>query len=382
MTFSSIFVLLTVTTGLSGMVITETERTVDQTSWTLDSMAFRNEMEPFARDLWDKVNRTQGALARENVSTMVPVFMEQAAVSLPSRLIAFGDTIDYSIYGLDRNALSLIDMPLSEFDQGRFSSPSEVWDQVLRGSDLAIIDSNLRYDLVISGQEDASGIRLGDVLCIHNAEGRSANVTVVGVTEQRLIGGVFVGPRLLTDLLGLSGPTLYLIDYAPGLGSIEQDRYLEEDMYSDGVITVNLAGKAKGITDGMADATLAMRLLTLTSVALGTVGAIALSLRTIKDRGTDLVNLRSMGMRRDQIRMSMLTESALIASTGLAIGFMSGAITLFGLWEIFLRPMNIEPQVDWSSIIVVDLVSLAILMGAFFLLFRRASGHVRASPGR
>ena len=219
LTFSSIFVLLTVTTGLSGMVITETGKTVDQSSWALDSMAFRNGMEPFEMDLWDQVNRTQGALARENVSTMVPIFLEQASISLPPRLTAFGDTFDYAVYGLNKEALSMIDMPLSEFDQEMFSSPSEVWEQVLRGNDLAIIDSNLRYDLTISGQDD-SGIRLGDVLCIHNAEGQSANVTVVGVTEQRLIGGVFVGPRLLTDFLGLSGPTLYLIDYAPGLSGM------------------------------------------------------------------------------------------------------------------------------------------------------------------
>jgi len=381
LTFSSIFVLLTVTTGLSGMVITETGKTVDQSSWALDSMAFRNGMEPFEMDLWDQVNRTQGALARENVSTMVPIFLEQASISLPPRLTAFGDTFDYAVYGLNKEALSMIDMPLSEFDQEMFSSPSEVWEQVLRGNDLAIIDSNLRYDLTISGQDD-SGIRLGDVLCIHNAEGQSANVTVVGVTEQRLIGGVFVGPRLLTDFLGLSGPTLYLIDYAPGLSGMEQDRCLEQDMYSDGVITVNLVGKARSITEGMADATLAMRLLTLTGVALGAVGAIALSIRTIRDRQMDLVNLRSMGMQRNQIEMSMLTESALIASIGLVIGFLSGTTTLVGLWELYLRPMNIGPNVDWSSVVAVDVASLAILMGAFYLLFRRAAGHARASPER
>lgn len=383
LTFSSIFILLTVTTGLSGMAIAGTERTMDQGSWGMDSMALRSGMEPFEADLWSQVNRTHGALERQNISTMVPVFMEHAMVTFPYRTATTGsDITEYPVYGLDRGALSFLDMPLSEYDEENFSSPSEAWEGVLNSSDLAIVDSNLRYEIVMTGREGGGGIRPGDAISIQNEHGQKVNVTVMGITDQRLISGIFVGRDLMVDFFEPAGPTIYLIDYAPGLDSMEQDLYLERDMYSYGVTTINLAGKARDVTEGMADATLAMHMLTLTGLVLGVVGAIALYLRSVRDRRTDIASLRSIGMRRGQIETGMLVESALLASVGLAIGLLAGALELVGIWAMFLMPLNMDLQVDWPLIMAIDAAAWAILIGTLSLLFHFASGYTGGRPER
>lgn len=374
MTYSSIFILLAVTTGLSGMVIAGAEKAIDQSSWNFDTIAYRDGLEPFKSDLWSQINRTQGVLEGGNITMMAPVHVQAMTIEHSSLVsMAPGNNIQYGVYGFDQKALSMLNLPLSEFDQDLFEDSSLVWECVLASDDLAIIDSNLRYDVATFSSSINMGIRVGEVISILDGKGGVTNATVVGVTEQRLLSGIFVSSRLLNGSLGVEGPSAYLIDYSPGLDSEEQSQNLESDLFFIGVTTMNMAGVADDVTNGVKDAMLVMRLLIYVGLLIGVVGIVSLNMRSLSDRKTDIEILRSIGMSGRNIGSSMLIETAMAIIAGLSVGLIAGSVMLHELWWAFLEPLNIGYSVDWASMIAIELATLLTVIILIYTLNRCAT---------
>ncbi len=374
MTYSSIFILLTVTTGLSGMVIAGAENAIDQSCWNFDTIAYRDGLEPFRSDLWSQINRTQGVLEGGNITMMAPIHA-QAMIIEHSSLVSMapGNNIQYSVYGFDQRALTMFNLPLSEFDQDLFEDSSLVWESVIASDDLAIIDSNLRYDVATLGSSTNMGIRVGEVISILNGKGGVTNATVVGITEQRLLPGIFVSSRLLNGSLGVEGPSAYLIDYSPGLDSEEQSQNLESDLFFIGVTTTNIAGVAGDVTNGVRDAMLVMRLLVYVGLLIGVVGIVSLNMRSLSDRKMDIEILRSIGMSSRNIGSSMLIETAMAIIAGLSTGLIAGSVMLHELWWAFLEPLNIGYGADWAYIIAIELATLLTVIILIYTLNRCAT---------
>jgi len=284
-----------------------------------------------------------------------------------SSLERVGDS-SYGVIGLSEEASGLMGMPLAEYNKTLCSSEEAAWSLVLSGG-YAIVDSTFAYGLV-----GVDGLGQSDGTITISSDAGSVDAVIVGVMDQRLLPAVMISLSDAQAVSGLSGPNMYVVDFADGLDAGEQSGLLEASLVSEGATVMDLSEEAARALRALNDAALSLRIMTRASAALGVLGAGALCLRTVSDRSADLSSLRRIGVTARGVRSMLLLETAVPAAAGLAAGIAAGVTLSRGIWAMFLRDMGLAWSYDAVDVLTTNAITFALVLIVLCALFRSAPG--------
>ncbi len=132
--------------------------------------------------------------------------------------------------------------------------------------------------------------------------------------------------------------------------------YAKNDAYN--VVVISFADQVQSLT-GMFDIVkLAFLGVAAISLIVGSIGVTNIMLVSVTERTKEIGTRKALGATNKSIRLQFITEAIVICFLGGAIGLVIGITGGTGLLN--LLPMDLEPAVDATGIIVSVLISVAV----------------------
>jgi len=367
-TFASLFLLVSLSTLLIGMALQNVDRIYDEASGDFDAIALNEALEPITLDVWDEINGTAGPLHPGNVTLVSPVF---AVVGMAAKADA-SETQNSSewsshIIGVGHQTVSVLGFPLLDYDKTQFQDETSVWEAVALNDSLAIIDANLAasFSEIVGGE--TVRIAIGTQLRIAHG-GQNATVNVVGITEQRFIGGVFVKESLVRDQFNASAPSLLLIEFKPGLDTRLQSTLLRRELLGEGILIVDLQSEKLSIDAAINEWHKVFNaFLGVFTIALLT-GLVVNAARSVKERHQEISILKALGMRDPMQARGMLIELTLPALAGLAVGVVTSLLLSYLAWTALLRSNGLDLLLDFGALAAIDALVISMIVIIIYLI--------------
>ncbi len=261
-----------------------------------------------------------------------------------------GPPVDW-FYGIDQgfaenNGYDLV----SRSD--RFPTDQDAYGAVASQADLAVVSRI--YDIDAAGR--LGRIDGGERMTVELVSG-TVNLTVVGAQEQQYLGGIFIDEELLQDLFPTHGAG-FLIQVDPGEDPVEVARALERDYQGMGLDVESIEQRATELQS------LNARFFNVLQVFLGlglVIGVSSLGIVTAKsalEREHELGVLRAMGLPREHITWSLVSESLFTAVLGILPGIAIGIAVAYAAWLAFFASAGVAFTIPWTSIVVLSGISL------------------------
>ncbi len=338
-----------------------------------EAIATKAQMAPLPSDVWQDINDTQGALYPENVTMITPVYSVPRTISYNSTDLGVSVLqSDYSIIGVNKGMLGTFDLSLQSYDRTMFKNQSSVWEAVESDPSLAVIDANLMKGLTgdIEGNAGIS-VGIGDKISIIGNGVPQYNVTVVGITNQRFLDGVFVSDGLVRDQMHASSPTILLIDFKQGLDPEQQSTLLGDELLKDGIIVISIEQATQELENGVLQGTVIFDAFLSICVITVLTGVTVQALRSVQERGRELELLRTLGFTKRMQTVGMLFETIVPIITGLLIGLATGVVLSYMLWDALLRSTGFYLSFSFGQIIMIDLVAVLLIVSVVYLVVSR-----------
>ncbi len=372
--FALVFLLLSLSSNISSMVTENIGSSYGQAYDRYDAMALTDRMAPITEDVWQGVNMTRGELYPGNVTSMMPVY------SL-SRTIAYDITDgqmnqlqkSYRIIGLSEGMLTAFEMPLQAYDTSRFGDQDQVWEAVGNDPSLAIIDGNLMKDLT-EVMKGTTGVKVGvgERITIMDRNLQYSNVTVVGITSQRFLSGVFVSETLLKNDMNAKGPAILLIDFKEGLDPDQQASLLGEELLKSGLVVVTMNAQRQELESGVYQGTLIFDAFLCICIITVVTGITIQALRAVQERRSELSLLRTIGFTRRMQARGMLFETSVPALAGLVVGLSVGMMLSYMIWDILLRSSGFYFAPALWQAVTIDLAAALLIVLVVYMAVSRS----------
>ena len=367
-TFASLFLLVSLSTLLIGMALQNVDRIYDEASGDFDAIAVNEALEPITLDVWDEINRTAGPLSPSNVTLVSPVF---AAVGIVAKADAseMQNSSKWSSYiiGVAHQTISVLDFPLLDYDKTQFKDETRVWEAVALNDSLAIVDANLAasFSEIVGGE--SVRIAIGAQLQITH-DGQNVTVKVVGITEQRFIGGVFIKESLVRDQFNVSAPSLLLIEFKPGLDTRLQSMMLRRELLGEGIMIMDLQSEKLSIEATINEWHKVFNaFLGVFTIALLT-GLVVNAARSVKERHQEISILKALGMRDPVQARGMLIELALPAFAGLTTGVATSLLLSYLAWTALLQGSGLDLLLDFGALVAIDALVIGTIVVIIYLI--------------
>jgi putative ABC transport system permease protein len=222
---------------------------------------------------------------------------------------------------------------------------------------------------------DRFGVGLGDSARLRSDEG-FVDFAIEGVVVDFTSGGeTFIASLVDLERFGGGSPDLFVLTADAGVAPADvRERLLET--FSDTVLDVTLNAEYRAsileLTSQTFATTNALLVLAALIAALGVANTLGMNLSR---RAHEIAVLRTLGLRRNQVRAMVTAEGMVVLSLGalLGIGFgllLAGVITA---GAEALTGYRIEPVTPWRVIVLAALLTPAIGLLASHFPARRAA---------
>jgi ABC-type antimicrobial peptide transport system permease subunit len=368
MMFAALFLLVSLSTLLVGMAVQNIDRIYDESSGDFGAIAVNEQLAPITLDVWEHINTTAGPLTPGNVTLVSPVYAAIGDVmrANASEVQNLSGENSY-IIGVGEQAISVLNFPLLDYDRDAFVDGDGVWKEVARNASLAIIDANLAasYSDIIGGE--TVRIDVGTQLTIVH-EGQNVTVTVVGITEQRFIGGVFVKESIVRDIFNTSAPSVLLIKFKQGLDPQRQSALLQQELFGHGILIVDLQSERKSVDAFINEWHKVFNaFLGVFTIAL-LISLVMNAVRSVKERQQEISILKTLGLRGSVQARGMLIELTLPAIAGLTVGAATSLILSYLTWKVLLQGSGFDLLLDYGALAMIDAVMFIIIILIIFIV--------------
>jgi ABC-type antimicrobial peptide transport system permease subunit len=271
------------------------------------------------------------------------------------------------IIGVGHQTTEVLNFPLLDYDRTTFTDEISVWKMVALNVTLAIIDANLAasYSDIVGGE--TVRINVGTQLQIVHA-GQNVTVKVVGITEQRFIGGVFIKESTVREQFNASAPSVLLIKFKSGLNTQMQSTLLRKELFGNEIFIVDLQSERQSI-----DATINEwhkvfnAFLGVFIIALVT-SLVVNAARSVRERHQEISILKALGLRNAIQARGMLIELTLPAITGLTVGVVASLLLSYLIWIVLLKGSGFDLLLDFGALAIIDVLVIITVVFIFYIV--------------
>lgn len=367
--FAALFLLVSLSTLLVGMAMQNIDLIYEESSGNFDAIAINNRLDPITVDVWNNVNVTKGVLWAGNVSLVSPIFVVNSEVTSSGGLAQNSSLGSQYIIGISPQSIAALNFHLLDFDS-LFADETMAWKAVAQNESLAIIDANLAMsyvDIVGGGSER---IDIGTHLMILHG-GQSRQVKVIGITEQRFLGGVFVKDALVRQEFQVDAPTLLLIDFKEGLDPKQQAELLREQLFGNGLLIIDLQSGKQSLDATINEWHKVLNAFLMVFIVTLITGLVIHEVRSVRERKDEIALLKALGLGISGQAKSMLIEMSLPAVTGLLVGLSAALLLSYLVWSSLLETSGFDLLLDITSVAITNSLLISGLVVAMYFIGRQ-----------
>jgi putative ABC transport system permease protein len=285
----------------------------------------------------------------------------------------------YPVRGFDDAFLDHTTYGLGAIAKG-YGSARKVFDAMASRPGLAVVDAFVvprrsNFNFAPPSPFGITGFYVEDktfdpvtVIARDPRTGKRTRLTVIGVLKDTApyeLAGLWTSQDTARAAFGAAAtPNLHYFELAPGVDADDTARRLESAFLANGMQADSIE---KVLRDAIG-ANYTLNWLLLGFMGLGLVVGVAalgvISARSVVERRQQIGVLRSIGFRRDMVRLSFLLESSFIALTSIVVG------TALGLAIAYNVVADSQGQAGWDNLhFVVPWLHLGIV---FFVVYAAA----------
>jgi putative ABC transport system permease protein len=233
---------------------------------------------------------------------------------------------------------------------------------------MAELQSNRSVAVVDGGYAGGSGfgqagphpsVAPGDMIEVENPGTLAAqNVTVIGVLEESIVGGVWLNPSTAASLgyLTLNG---YFLTVHPGVSSTLAAQKIKSAFYQYGLVLVDFRAILAQTTAIISGDIGLLEVFIALGLAVGIAALGILALRAVTERRHEIGTLRATGLTRPMIIKAFLVEYSFITIVGALVG---GLLGLLVVYNFTISPGSSAAYaatlfVPWWNLLAVILVT-------------------------
>jgi putative ABC transport system permease protein len=263
-----------------------------------------------------------------------------------------GEPRTWPISGIDADLVAGGAPPLSTLGEG-FTTDEEVYAAVIDDPSLAIVP-----DTFLQGGPSPDRIRAGDTFeVLHPVTGEASTLTAAAISSTDwLWNGVMVSRELTGGLFNSQDvANRHYLAVADGVDADEVAARLNVTFLAHGVDASSFTGLVdEGVRQQNAFLYLLQAFLGL-GLLVGIAGLGVVMIRAVRERRQEIGMLRAMGFPTGLVRSAFLSEAAVVAVQGTAIGAVLGLVTarqVFTSTDVFGDAMGAF-VIPWTGLAVI-----------------------------
>jgi len=201
-------------------------------------------------------------------------------------------------------------------------SADDVWNAVLSNSSLAVMDRSIaevEWDPFFG----PFSIVAGQSVTVRAPDGRSANLTVVGILETfmvREIRGIYVGQELVASFFGVTRDNMYLVNAAEGVDIQGLSRNLEREFMANGMRAEVMMDDVNMFLDSERSIVTLMQGYMAVGLVVGIAGLAIITVRSVAERRREIGIVRAIGFTRGMVTRSFLVENVFVVCLACILG--------------------------------------------------------------
>lgn len=365
--FALILFMVTLISMVQGMQEASLEGFVAQQSGGYDVIAYTTtygEIPDFRDILWGNFSqdRFRGGESGVATASVMPAKVEEAGVNRSYEYTLWGVDnflVESNEYGFHAHLASIVDANGTRRD---LATREDVWRSLEWNHSLAIVDRSASGANQFVPDEDRLRVAPGDPIRVHDADGRTVDLTVVGVLEQALqfTSGVFVDESVVTGTFPVEGRyTAYFIQVAPDVDVRALRADLERVFFVYGLQTIDIREEIGEAFDASQQVLTLMQAYLGIGLLVGIAGLAVVMLRSVVERRQQIGALRAIGFTKRMVLSMFLVEIALVAVLGVSIGVGLGIVFAWKVYAVYFAGIVVF-TVPWVNLgVIVGLASLA-----------------------
>jgi len=378
--FALILFMVTLISMVQGLQASSLDTFVRQQSGGYDVIAYTTsygEIPNFRQILRENFTDLNGTLlgGENGVSSasVLPAKVQVTSRHDGSDVGAEGNrTFDYTLWGIDNFLIrsngygftSFLPSFVNETTGARepLTDRTSVWLSLRYNHTLAIVDRTASGPNEFAPNEGRLQAAPGDGIRAFDAEGRTVNLTIVGVLEQALqfTSGVFVDQDVVRTVFPAQERyNAYFFQMAPSadIGAFRTD--LERVFFTYGLQTIDIREEIGQAFNASQQVLTLMEAYLGIGLLVGIAGLAVITLRAVVERRTQIGALRAIGFTRRMVLSVFLLEIALIAVLGIGIGVALGIVFAYKVYLVYFADIIVF-RIPWDHLLlIVGIASVA-----------------------
>src|SRR5881396_312028 len=378
--FALILFMVTLISMVQGLQASSLDTFVRQQSGGYDVIAYTTsygEIPNFRQILRENFTDLDGTLlgGENGVSSasVLPAKVQVTSRHDGSDVGAEGNrTFDYTLWGIDNFLIrsngygftSFLPSFVNETTGARepLTDRTSVWLSLRYNHTLAIVDRTASGPNEFAPNEGRLQAAPGDGIRAFDAEGRTVNLTIVGVLEQALqfTSGVFVDQDVVRTVFPAQERyNAYFFQMAPSadIGAFRTD--LERVFFTYGLQTIDIREEIGQAFNASQQVLTLMEAYLGIGLLVGIAGLAVITLRAVVERRTQIGALRAIGFTRRMVLSVFLLEIALIAVLGVGIGVALGIVFAYKVYLVYFADIVVF-SIPWTRLLlIVGVASIA-----------------------
>lgn len=250
-------------------------------------------------------------------------------------------------------------------------------DAVARDPNLAVVSD--AFQLEAEAGEDRALVP-GDVLSLPASAG-TVNVTIVGIQEGGLFGGILVHPSVV-EAMGSSITSRFFVTAAGGEDPVALAEDLEAAFRAARLDALSIAeAEAQAQADVQVQLTVLQAFLG-TGLLVGIAAIGIVTARNVLERRGEVGVLRALGAQRSHIAAIFTIETLFVVTLGMVIGLAGGLLAAYGAFLTSFEQTGAVFTIDWTNLAVVMAAAVGVALVAAVVPAHRASRLTPAEATR
>lgn len=281
----------------------------------------------------------------------VSMSLQGSNESVMRQLVGFSDTM------LSEGAFSLMQRDAA------YASDEEAWNALRENDSLTILDGTAVPSMFVVTY-GAWYVSLGDVIVVSTPDGSTANLTVIGIMDQILVGGAFTSESFVEDLNVKSTENLFYVDTVPGTGisDLEVRERLEDGLAEFGLGSIVVRDIIEEAMEASASTMQLMELFLGVGLVVGIAGLGIITIRNIAERRQEIGVMRAIGFQRSMILTTFLVETSFVSLLGISIGVLLGLLLSYRLFDWGGFSEISEFVIPWGEVLLILVIAFAVTM--------------------
>src|SRR5437764_1291344 len=378
--FALILFMVTLISMVQGLQASSLDTFVRQQSGGYDVIAYTTsygEIPNFRQILRENFTDLNGTLlgGENGVSSasVLPAKVQVTSRHDGSDVGAEGNrTFDYTLWGIDNFLIrsngygftSFLPSFVNETTGARepLTDRTSVWLSLRYNHTLAIVDRTASGPNEFAPNEGRLQAAPGDGIRAFDAEGRTVNLTIVGVLEQALqfTSGVFLDQDVVRTVFPAQeryNPYFFQMAPSADIGAFRTD--LERVFFTYGLQTIDIREEIGQAFNASQQVLTLMEAYLGIGLLVGIAGLAVITLRAVVERRTQIGALRALGFTRRMVLSVFILEIALIAVLGIGIGVALGIVFAYKVYLVYFADIIVF-RIPWDHLLlIVGIASVA-----------------------